>query len=400
MTEDDVITRIKGMVDEAVGPQFAEVRKENEALGKQVLELKRENEVLMRETNQRKGSTEGLYIGRALRLLAGHKGDLASAIKYNQKEFDDATGELVNKALLASQQTSGGVLLQPEFANDFIGLLRNAAVIRSLNPTSIPMPSGAINYPKAASGSTAEYVGEAQGQNVSDLGFGMISLSAKKLRVSVAISNDLILYSKAVNIDQMVRDDAIAAAKVKEDSVFLRSTGTQFTPRGLRYYAPTANVLTMTATPDLAKVTADLGRMVTALIEANIPMVRPAWIMAPRTWNYLMTIRDTSGNFAFRPEMLQGTLWGMPFRYTNQVPKNLGSGSDSEVYLIDFADVVVADTTDIQVVSSSEAAFLSGGSLVSAFANDMTAVQLIARHDLGVRREESIVVLTGVTWSA
>jgi hypothetical protein len=30
----------------------------------------------------------------------------------------------------------------------------------------------------------------------------------------------------------------------------------------------------------------------------------------------------------------------------------------------------------------------------------MTAIQLIARHDLGVRREESIVVLTGVTWSA
>ena len=138
-----------------------------------------------------------------------------------------------------------------------------------------------------------------------------------------------------------------------------------------------------------------------ALRNANVRMIRPGWLFSPRTEHYLMTIRDGNGNFAFREDMLAGKLWGYPFGVTTQIPDNLGGGSDeSEIYLVDMADSVIAESTNLIIDVSSEAAYHDGGNVVSAFSLDQTVIRVIASHDFGMRHDASVAVLSAVKWGA
>ena len=191
----------------------------------------------------------------------------------------------------------------------------------------------------------------------------------------------------------------------RTDQAFLRGAGTQFSPLGLRsQHTGTAfaatNVLAANATVNLVNVTNDLGRMELALMAADVPMVRPGWLMAPRTRQYLANLRDGNGNFAF-PEVVNGTLRGYPYRVTTQIPVNLGGGTnESEIYFADFAHVVVGEHMGIEVALSTEAAYIDAGSTMrAAFSRDETVMRAIAQHDIGLRHLPALAILTAVTWT-
>jgi HK97 family phage major capsid protein len=115
---------------------------------------------------------------------------------------------------------------------------------------------------------------------------------------------------------------------------------------------------------------------------------------------YLRSVRDANGNFAFKDEMDRGTVFGWKYASTNEVPITLGGGSDeSELYLVDFADMIVGESNRVSVDTSAEAAYWDGSALQSAYSRDLTLLRLIAHHDFGVRHEESIVVVTAVKWT-
>jgi HK97 family phage major capsid protein len=340
---------------------------------------------------------KGLMFGRIIRALARSKGDIDKAREFASKEW--GTDDAVIKALEAGDSTSGGFIVPPNYSTDIIELLTPQVVVRALGARTMPLANGTLQVPKITAGSSAGYIGESQDIDESSMTFGMVNAVAKKLATLVPLSNDLIRFSRP-NADTIVRDDTLRAMRVKEDITFIRAQGTEFTPKGLRYWAPAANLINVNATVNLANITVDLGKLVLALVEADVAMVQPGWIMAPRTWNYLMTVRDANGNFAFREEMQAGRLWGFPYRYTSQVPTNLAvtGTSESEIYLVDFADVVIGEATSLMIDVSTEASYVSGGSLVSAFSRDQTVVRVIAEHDFVVRHPESIAVLIDVDW--
>jgi HK97 family phage major capsid protein len=114
-----------------------------------------------------------------------------------------------------------------------------------------------------------------------------------------------------------------------------------------------------------------------------------------------MSIRDGNGNYVFRAEMLNGTLWGFPYKTTTLVPTNLGSGSDSEIYLVDFADAVYGDTMRMSIEAFDQMSYTdpSTGNLVSAGQRDQTVIRAITEHDFGMRHDASVAILTGVAWA-
>ena len=149
-----------------------------------------------------------------------------------------------------------------------------------------------------------------------------------KLAALVPISNDLLRYS-APSADGVVRDDAVRAINAREDLAFIRGDGTSGTPKGLKSWIDPANQFAANGTVSLANVTSDLGKAMQLIMDANITLiiqqgatgtvdVRPGWIMAPRHWKYLTTVQTGTGQYAFRDEMLRGTLWGFPYRVTTQ----------------------------------------------------------------------------------
>lgn len=304
------------------------------------------------------------------------------------------------KALLASDGSAGGFLVPVTFSTDVVEFLRPMSAVRKLNPNIISMPSGTTKIPKIITGASATYIGESVNIPRSEQVFGQLTLSFKKLATLVPISNDLVRYSSP-SIDSVVRDDVVRAMAARENQAFLRDPGSENTPRGLRYAIASANVLAVSGTDILADITTNLGRLVLALEDANIPMTRPGWIFAPRTRHRLMTVMNTNSAFVFRPEMLAGTLWGFPYAVSTVVPTNLGSGgNESEVYLADFADVVIGESQSLIVDSSTEASYWDGSTQQSAYSRDETVVRCILEEDLALRRDTAAAVLTGVTWGA
>lgn len=309
-------------------------------------------------------------------------------------------GARIIKALTAGSTTGGGFTIAGEMSNQLIELLRPASIVRALGAVNVPMPTGSLTYPKLTGGATASYIGEGDNAPKTQQTFGQLILTRKKLAALVPISNDLIRYS-AIGVEAVVKEDLINALAQAEDLAFIRGLGTGGSPRGLRYWAPTANVLTVNASVNLANVTTDLGRLALTLEEANTRMLRPGWMMAPRTKQYLMDVRDGNGNYAFRTEMLAGRLNGYPYRVTTQIPKNLAvtGTSESELYLADFADVVIGDVPGFNIIVSTEAAYDDGtGTLRSALQRDETVIQLIAEHDIGMRHDGSVAVFSDVDW--
>jgi HK97 family phage major capsid protein len=350
---------------------------------------------------------KGLVFGGILSSLAASRCDLEKAVVHakgivskSRNDEDKSLNEQVVKALEASTGAGGGFLIAPEQSEDFIDLLTPRAIVRSFGTPTINMDSGAMQISKLTAGSTAYYIGENRDATASQQDFGMKRLTARKLAVLVPISNDLIRRG-GPKVNTIVRNDALRSASLKEDVTFIRSAGSEFTPKGLRYLAAAANIIAANGTVNLANVTFDLGQLVLALEEANVAFSNPGFMLAPRTKQYLMTVRDSNGNYAFRAEMLTGRLWGYPFKTTTQIPRNLGSGSDSEVYLVDFDDIVIGQTLAVEVAMSTEASYIdpTDGQLKSAFSQDQTLLRVLMEHDIQARYDLSIAILTGVTWT-
>lgn len=340
---------------------------------------------------------KGQAFGRIVRALASSKGDPERAGSFARKSWGD--GDEVVKALAAGEATAGGFIVPPEYSDEIIELLTPMTAVRSLGARVLPMTNGNLQVPKITAGASAFYIGENANITKSQQTFGMLNLVSKKLAALVPLSNDLIRFSRP-SADSIVRDDVLRALRVKEDVTFIRSLGTQATPKGLKGWTPAANVIAVNATVNLANVTIDLGKLILALMNADVQLIQPGWIMAPRTWNYLMTVRDGNGNFAFRDEMLQGRLWGYPFRVTTQIPINLAvtGTNESEIYFADFADVVIGEASSVEIAVTSEGAYNDGTGLVAAFSTDQTVVRVIVHHDFGMRHEESVAYLKDVDW--
>jgi HK97 family phage major capsid protein len=344
---------------------------------------------------------KGIIVGGMVRMLAMGKGDQDRAVSIAQKAYGN--DHAVVKALMAGDATAGGFLVAPEFSSEVIELLRPRSVVRSMNPVVMPMDQGSLSIPKLTGGATASYTGESVNIPSSQQTTGMLDLVWKKLAALVPISNDLLRFSTTSPAsDGVVRDDVVNALATREDLAFIRNDGTSGTPKGLRYWVPAANIDTVDVTPSLATVTTDLGTLVLLLENADVRMLRPGWLFSPRTKHYLMTIRDGNGNFAFRAEMLLGRLWGFPFKSTTQIPVNIaytGTG-ESENYLVDFADAVIAESSEIIIDASSNAAYYDTPTtaVVSAFSRDETVIRAIARHDFGMRHDASVAVHPDVDW--
>ena len=99
------------------------------------------------------------------------------------------------------------------------------------------------------------------------------------------------------------------------------------------------------------------------------------------------------------------TLDGIPYRYTQQLPTNLtvyvsGTGGGTQntgayLFLVDMADVILAETMNMYVDASDVASYKdAGGNMVSAFTRDQIAFRIIEEHDFNIRHQASVAVAT------
>lgn len=355
--------------------------------------LHRQAPTFLAQTMQR--STTGFRFARLVKAYAQTRNGKSALEEYIKNYGND---QYIEKALAATIGSSGGFLIQEEMAADMIEYLRAFSWVMSMNPMITTLQRGQTVNAAMTTGVTAGYIAENTNSPFSQPVFGEVRLTARKLMVLAALSNDLIRRTDG-NADIRVRDDMGAAMSQRQDMAFTRDDGTLDTPKGLRYWAPAASVIAANGTVNLANVTVDLGKLMLALLGNNIQLTRAGWGMAPRSFIYLSTVRDTNGNFAFRDEMVNnGTLWGLPYAYSTNIPITLG-GSSSEVYLAAFNEVEVGQVPMVELESYQGGTYYNGATLVSGISTDQTVIVAKMEHDLILRHAPGVAVLTTVNWA-
>ena len=310
-------------------------------------------------------------------------------------------GDMVHAALSPDSVAGGGGSIPQDIFATIAPLLQAKALVRRSGVVPTPMPRGNISIVRQTGGATFRRVAPNVASNASSPTFGGVNLTSKSMVGSIPIHNDLIRWS-ALQIDQEVVRASVDGIAVAEDVDFLRGTGVGANVKGMRYIATAAagNLLTMTATPDVAKIKGDLRRLVHALASKNVPMSQCFWGFSPREALYLQYLDNSLGARVF-PEMADGTLMGFPFGMSTSIPITLGGGTESEVYLWDAAECAIGDAEDVNVQISTEASYTNeSGSLVSAWDLNQTVIKISLANDFGMFHNEGCAVLTGVTWGA
>lgn len=354
----------------------------------------------------------GLAAGRVFRAIAQSKRTGAKAVDI-AKEWAVEDGKLgrssvkernekVIKSLEAQRADSAGLLIGEVVMDEITELLRAATVVEASGATSIDMPQGNITMRYQKSGVTGQYVGERQVIPVEQPTLGAKKMVAHKLGVLVGITNDLLRYA-GPTADAFVRDDIIEGLANRKDIALIRDDGTQDTPKGARWSAVAGSFVDRTldtGAVTLETVTFDLASVAARLDTRNIKMRRPGWLMHPRTKWFLFRLLDGLGNSVFRAELASGMLFGFPVRTTTAIPTNLGSGGDaSEIYLIDFATMIVGEAVAMEIQTSDVASYVDGGGQQNAFQNDETTIRALMAHDVMFRhRGNEISGLTQVDW--
>ena len=334
-----------------------------------------------------------------------HKVSMEKAAEFITNRFGD---DIVARALNYSTTGEGGALIPQDFMADLIELLRASTAVRGANPMEVGMPMGNLTIPRLAGGATANYQDELDDIAISQERFDDVNFVAKKLTAMVPVSNDLIRRAP-IGVEEVVRDDLVQTIARREDLAFLRGDGSDKGPVGMRYLCLPANLILVAAMP----ATPQPGDQVTAILDGASAailalqngmsrMIRPTWIMAPTIARFIATARDQVGNWYWKDEIEAGNFEGYPFKLTQQIPTNLVNGTNtkgSEVYFVDMADFVIADTYNVIVDASDVAAYNDGTSMVSAFQRDQSLFRVIAEHDVNMRHLQSLVVLQTQDWA-
>lgn len=344
----------------------------------------------------------GLKFGRFVRALAAGKQSgrdpRVIAKQWGDGWLAEAIDEQEQKALAAGVISAGGAIVPDEYRAELVELLRSQSVIRAAGCPTIPMKSGSMTMPRQSAAATAAYVGENANIAISQLALEQVQLAAKKLAATTPVSNDLLRESDP-SADAIIRDDLVQVMALREDLAFIRDDGTANKPKGIRYTTSTANVFAANGTPTLTTVTDELFKMVRLVKSLNVMLVRPAWFLTTRSAFFIRKLRDGNGNYAFAAEMAQGKLLGFPYFESNQIPENLGGGTnESEVYFVEMTQMIIADQMSMEIETFPGGAYYDGSNVQSGISLDQTVVRAISKHDFGMRHTGAASVLTTVLY--
>lgn len=355
----------------------------------------------------------GIAIARGLRAMAIAKNDPSAAANLvkdwqsvTKFSSDDFLRETLTKgAISPATLATGGIFNTPNLYNEFVEILYPKSVFRQMAGIDFQsLPSGSMKLNReAGSGITTAWLGDAPAvatTNASEPTFQSYTMTVKTLAATAAIQNaELRRQDAGTNIDQKILKIIQRDAANALDVAYFRYLGGSNAPKGLRGWISSSQQIAMNGTKSIDTITAELTKMASDCESANVIMTNGCYAMSSRSRSYLGSIRNSYGVYAF--EELRGanpTFNGYPVYVTNNIPNNLGGGTESEIYFVDASKIVIGDGVDMQIKIITEGNYLRGGSQVSTSVNDETAFTFLSETDLCLLYSQAGSVLTGVTY--
>lgn len=306
-----------------------------------------------------------------------------------------------SKALSINVGTSGGFAIPNDLSEQMIPLLHPAVAVRRAGADVLPMPHGALSLSSVVHGANASWGDSGAPIPASQPAFGRLDATARKMTVLTPISNSLLRYSLPA-FDKRLADHFAAAVGSAEDVAFLRSEGTEFAPRGLRGFAAAdGTVLTSAPVFTTETIVDELCLMAKTVLEANVPMRRPSWVLNPATVLLLKTLKNMDGAYPFAHELASGRLFGWPVFETTSIPLDLtigGNAGCTEVYLFDAGEALIFEGPVFELALARNGFWTDVEGNHSGVQEDASVLRCVAGRDFKLQHSGAACVLTGVLW--
>jgi HK97 family phage major capsid protein len=308
------------------------------------------------------------------------------------------------RAMAGSTVDTGGALAFDEYAVEYIEVLRPRLALLRAGVVDVPMERYSMTIGRQSSDVVGSWFTENQAMVATSVGTDTVQLQLKDWGALVPITNDLL--HDAVAADIIIRNSLMAVSQLALDIAMIRGAGTQYTPRGLRYWTASAQVISASAgagSNTLTTALTDLATSMRLLEQSNVPVIKPAWLMAPRSKYGYIQLRDGTGRAYFADEMKGGTLMGAPFFTTSQIPINLSGGgsggsAESELYYLETTQWLLGLGLLPSLEVSRDAAYVdSNSTLQSAFSRNETVMRVVLRADFAPMHTQAATVITGLT---
>lgn len=244
------------------------------------------------------------------------------------------------RAMTVNTPSTGGYLVGDTLlTGQFIDLLRNAALVRSLGPTVLSL-TGPVRIPRQATAGTAAWKAEAAAITAVDASFGQLTLTPKRIGSGMSISKELIAQG-SISVEAWARQEMATVIGIDEDLKFITGGG-GVEPIGLLNTTGVGS-LTYGAAPTWAKVV----ESETTTDTANALSGSIKWLSTPATRGKWKTTVKVAGQAIF---LLEGTeANGYMFNASNQVPTNrtiFGNWSDAVIAEFGGLDITVDPYTN------------------------------------------------------
>ncbi len=277
----------------------------------------------------------------------------------------------------ATRTTTANAAIAPDDnrPDQFIVLLRNSTILRSLGARVLSGLRGDVVIPKATSASTAYWLNEGDPLTESNPAYTSIRMEPKHVGALTAFSRQLALQSNPA-IEQLLRDDIAAVIGLAVDKALIHGTAAAKQPVGILNVSgvQTASLATL----DWPAVLAVFEKLALVNITPNAMLTH-----AKVATKLGATLKSTTAGAEY---ILQGgTVNGLAAHVTNQLDAKAGSPAKGRMIVGDFSEMVIGEWGATEVLANPYAAgYYEKGDVQLRILHTMDAV---------VRRPEAFVVV-------
>ena len=309
-------------------------------------------------------------------------GALAEYNQEQKRQGVQAKGVLIpaslfNETRAAQTTTTAAGIVPDDFrAAQFVGLLRNSMVVRSLGARVLPNLRGDVVIPRQATTSTAQWLAEGDALTDTGLTFDSITLKPRHVGAITELSRQLLQQANP-SIESLVRDDFINVVSLAIDKALIHGDGVK-EPEGLLTAATGTGTL---GAPTWAKVLTVLQALALKNITPN------AWLTHPEVATVLRKTLREAGLPGYLLD--NGQLAGVPVAVTNQIVKKAGTPATGRIIVGDFSEMFVGTWGSVDILTNQYAA--------GPYSRGAIQVRILTTCDMVPRREDAFTVIDDVT---
>lgn len=283
---------------------------------------------------------------------------------------------LFEKRAAQTTTTAAGIVPDDFRADQFVGLLRNAMLVKSLGARVLPSLRGDTVIPRQATTATAQWIAEGTALTDSGITFDNITLRPRHVGAITELSRQLLQQSNP-SIEQLVRDDFVQVVGLAIDKAMIHGNGTT-EPEGLLTAATGTGTLATLNWITILKVLEDLA----------LQNITPsAWLTHPKVVTKLKAALKTAGLPGYLMEA--GQMAGLPVASTNQLAQKAGAPATGRIIAGNFSEMVIGTWGSVDILANQFAEGL--------YSRGAVQVRILTTLDMIPRRENAFAVIDDIT---